>query len=265
MFIGGSFQRHSCRMPDGKVMQVDYSYEGFQKTQLVMPYAGIVQSTQYVFSRRPDVGFRYDCLGREAEQVYQKVGNEIDQIWQKAPIAFELCKPDEVDIENARSLLRLTHGSVVHNNNWKYSRDELEYLMRNVGYRYFLKQADVSVESDQAVIQMEWQNLGLAPSYPKMGQDFSLHISLVSKTGRRVLDHEIPGDIFTWLPAASADADLPIYSVSATIPFPFFLWSGDYYIGVSMVDRRTGLPLQLAFGGPDKNGINILFPVQIIR
>ncbi len=108
-------------------------------------------------------------------------------------------------------------------------------------------------------------NLGLAPSYPKMGQDFSLHISLVSKTGRRVLDHEIPGDISTWLPAASSDADLPIYSVSATIPFPFFLWSGDYYVGVSIVDRRTGLPLQLAFGGPDKNGINILFPVRIIR
>jgi hypothetical protein len=265
MFIGGSFQGHSCRMPNGAVTQVDYSYPGFQKTQLVMPYAGIVQSTQYVFYRRPDVGFRYDCLGREAEQVYQKVGNEIDQIWQHAPIAFELCKPDEVNIESASSLLQVSHGSVVHDNSWKYSRDALEELMKNVGYRYFLKQVDVDLERDHLVVHMDWQNLGLAPSYPKMGQDFSLHFYLVNNTGRPVVDQEIPADIFTWLPAASSDDEPAVNSISATIPFPFLFWRGDYYAGVSIVDRRTGLPLQLAFGTPDKNGINILFPVHITR
>lgn len=265
MFIGGSFEGHSCRMPNGNVVQVNYSYEGFQKTQLVMPFAGIRQSTEYVFFRRPDVGFRYDCLGRDAAQVYQKVGNEISQIWQRAPVAFELCKPDEVDIEDARSLLKISHGSIVHNNNWKYSRDELQDLMRNVGYRYLLKRAAVKVEDRLFILQLDWQNIGSAPSYPNMGQNFSLHFYIVNKYGKPILDHEIPADIFTWLPSEIPEDKSAIYSVSETIPFPFFFRNGDYYVGVSILDRRTGLPIQLAFGRPDWNGINILFPVTVTK
>lgn len=263
MFIGGSFQRHSCRMPNGNVVQVDYSYEGFQKTQLVMPYAGIIQSTQYVLSRRPDVGFRYDCLGREADQVYQNVRNEIDQIWPQAPIAFELCKPDEVDIENAASLLTSTHGSVVHDNNWNYSSEQLEDLLLNVGYRYFLKQARVGVQGQHLIVQMDWQNLGSAPNYPKMGQDFSLHFYIVNKTGNPVLDHAISADIFTWRPFDVSNGESTTYSIFETIPLPSFFRHGDYFAGVSILDLRTGLPIQLAFGSPDKNGIYILFPVTI--
>jgi hypothetical protein len=263
MFLGGSFEGHSCRMPNGDVAQVDYSYEGFQKTQLVMPYAGIAQSTEYVFFRRPDVGFRHDCLGRDPARVYDKVGKEIDQIWRQAPVVFELCKPDEVEFEDAEALLEMSHGSVVHNNQWKYSIEQLEEMMLKAGYRYFLKQADVSVEDGQIVVNMDWQNNGSAPSYPKMGQDFSLHFYLVNVNGRAVIDEEIPADISTWLPSDTLAEDAPIYSVSATIPFPFFFRSGDYYVGVSILDRRTELPIQLAFGSPDRNGVQILFPITI--
>jgi hypothetical protein len=261
MFIGGSFQGHSCRTSNGDIIQVDYSYQGFQKTQLVMPYAGIVQSTQYVFTRKNDVGFRYDCLGREGERVLEKVGNEISRIWQKAPVVFELCKPDEVDIEDARLLLRTSHGSVVHNNNWKYSYEQLEDLMLKSGYRYFLKQAVLKVEDGQIILQMEWQNPGSAPNYPKMGQDFTLHFYLMNTMGEPKLDQAIQADISTWHP--SNDESVVYYVISETIPLPFTLKDGDYYAGVSILDTRTGLPINLAFGGRDRNGINILFPVTI--
>lgn len=265
MFIGGAFDGHSCRMPDGDIVQVDYSYEGFQETQLVMPYAGIRQSTQYVHFRRPDVGFRFDCLGWAPERVYEKVGGEIDRIWRQAPTVFELCKPDEVELEAARILLQMSHGSIVHNNNWKYSRSQLEAMMFNVGYRYFLKQADVKMEDQQIVVQMNWQNIGLAPSYPKMGQDFSLHFYLVNTNGSSVIDHKIAADVFSWLPAETPGEEAGVYSISETIPIPRFLRSGDYYAGVSILDRRTGSPIQLAFGVPDRNGITVLFPISFTK
>ncbi len=263
MFLGGSFEGHSCRMANGDVAQLNYSYEGFQNTQLVMPYAGIAQSTQYVFFRRPDVGFRHDCLGRVPERVYEKVGTEIDQIWQHAPVVFELCKPDEVEFEDAKALLQMSHGSIVHNNNWKYSIEQLQDMMAGAGYRYLLQQADLAVEDGQLVVHMDWQNNGSAPSYPKMGQDFSLHFYLVNKAGKPVLNHEIPADISTWLPADTMTDESPVYSISETMAFPFFFRNGDYYAGVSILDRRTGLPIQLGFGSPDRNGISILFPTTI--
>ena len=264
MFIGGSFQGHSCRMSNGDVVQVDYSYQGFQKTQLVMPYAGIVQSTQYVFWRRQDVGFRYDCLGRDGERVYQKVGSEIAQIWRKAPVVFELCKPKEVDIEDARMLLLKGHGSVVHNNNWEYSRQQLDELMRNIGYRYYLKQATLEMgEGRRIILEMVWQNTGSAPNYPKMGQEFALHFYLVSENGEPVLDRQIPTDISKWYPPDLPGSETLLYPVSANIQLPYSIQSGNYYAGVSILDLRTSKPINLGFGSLDGNGINILFPVMI--
>src|SRR5947209_15314643 len=45
MFMGGSSNAQKCRDSNGNIRTVSYSYRGIQKTQLIMPYAGIVQST----------------------------------------------------------------------------------------------------------------------------------------------------------------------------------------------------------------------------
>ncbi len=263
MFIGRSFQGHSCRMPNGNVVQVDYSYRGFQKTQLVMPYAGIVQSTQYVFSQRQDVGFRYDCLGRDGKNVYEKVEGEISRLWKNAPIVFELCKPDEVEIEDARWLLQISHGNIVHNNNWKYSYQQLEDLMQNTGYRFLLHRADLKIEGRQVNLKMDWQNTGSAPNYPKMGQDFSLHFYLVDENGKPMFERQIPADISQWYPPDLSSSEALLHPVSANIQLPYSMEGGNYYAGVSILDLRTGKAINLSFGGLDKNGINILVPVTI--
>lgn len=263
MFIGGSFHGHSCRLGNGDITQVDYSYRGFQKTQLVMPYAGIVQSTQYVFSQKRDVGFRYDCLGRDGGKVYVKVGDMISQIWKKAPIVFELCKPEEVEIEDARYLLQAGHGSIVHNNNWKYSYQQLEDLMLIAGYRFLLQSGDLKIEGRRIEIKLLWQNTGSAPNYPKMGQDFALHFYLVNENGRPVLDRQIPADTSQWFPPDVAGSEALLHPVSASIQLPDYIHAGNYYAGVSILDQRTGKPINLAFTGLDENGIYILAPVTI--
>jgi len=263
MFIGGSFSGHACRKPDGVISYVDYSYPGFQKTQLIMPYAGIIQSSQYVYSRRQDIGFRYDCLGRDGRDLFEKIGYQINNIWMKAPIVYELCKPDQMDPEDASWLLRASHASIVHNNNWKYNRDKLEDMMVNVGYRYSLKEAKIELTGHMLEMNMIWQNVGSAPSYPLMGQKFSLYFYLLDQAGSQVLQQPIPVNIAAWMPAIAPDIAPPEYYVISNIQIPSSLSNGTYRVGVSIVDERTAKSIQLAFSGGNVDGIYILSSINI--
>src|SRR5690606_4762305 len=88
MFIGGSNNSHRCQTGNS-TQTTSYNYVGFQETQLVMPFAGIQQSTRYVAESRSDVGIRYDCLGRDAS--LPKIDDVIEATWRTAPIVFEFC------------------------------------------------------------------------------------------------------------------------------------------------------------------------------
>lgn len=263
MFIGGSYDEHRCRLATGETDFVAYSYEGFQETQLVMPYAGIVQSSQYVFQRRSDVGFRYDCLGKSGERVLEKVGSIISQVWRTAPVVLELCKPNEFDLDDAKMLLRMAHGSLVHDNDWRLGPEKLEELMRDAGYRYFLKEATLHAKDRTIEVQMNWQNLGYAPSYPKMGQEFQLYFYLMDAAGTMIHRQLVPVNIFQWLPARLPDTPPQVYPVSHTVQLPFVLSKGIYYAGVSIVDMRTGKPIDLAIDGKDPAGWYLLSPLEI--
>jgi hypothetical protein len=263
LFVGGSFNGHTCRKVNGDLVKGNYQYPGFRKTQLVMPYAGIIQSSQYVLSRRNDVGFRYDCLGRDGQHFFEKVGAEIMRIWKKAPVVFELCKPNETDYDDAVRLLKQTHGSIVHNNNWSFSREQLEEMMLPVGYRYFLKQGEFNITGRQVDATMEWENIGLAPNYPKMGQDFRLYLCLVDESGKIVFKDPISTNIPSWLPADSILDKPPIYKVSYKNLIPSSIKPGKYQVGVTMIDLETGLPILLSFEGRDENGVYLLFPTEI--
>jgi len=176
---------------------------------------------------------------------------------------FELFKTDEVDVDDSGFLIQTRHASIIHNNNWKYSGEQLEDLKITVGYRFFLSQAVLKVDGQQIVIQMDRQNLGSAPAYPKMGQDFSLHICLLDSRGKQIIDRSVPADISTWPPSDSSAGGMTSYPISETIPLSPLIAEGDYIAGVSILDLRTGMPTDLAFGGLDQNRINILLPVTI--
>ncbi len=272
MYIGGAFTGHKCRTSSGATQTVNYSYTGFQTTQLVMPYAGTRQSTQYVFARRRDVGFRHDCLGQSnsTTDLPAKVGGEIARLWPDAPIVYEFCAYLGSDLfTQANTLLRATHGSIVHDNleGSRRNATEIENLMRYAGYRYFLREA-----SYPAFIQrgasftpiMKWQNVGYAPSYPRMGQTFALHFYLTS--GETVVqDWSISADLSEWMPADPLPGTPPDNVVSPSLSVPAGLAEGTYTTEVAVIDTRTGLPINLGFAGRNAAGRYPLGTVQVVE
>ncbi len=266
IFIGGSFQQHACRDDQGQIQLVDYSYAGFRRTQLVMPFAGIRQSTEYVRWRRADVGFRYDCLGRSRDD--QMVVQAAADIWRTAPVVFELCSPDQLDMASVQAVLQQTHGSLVHDNAYNLDPQPLEQLLLNVGYRYALTSASVARTAQaggELRLSMIWQNMGLAPSYPKMGEDFNLHVYLVDASGHAVVDETLPQNIASWMPAASSDAAVPDNNVQWALQVPQATQPGTYDVQVAIMDQRTGQLLQLAFDAANDQGHYLVGQVTVTR
>ena len=273
MFIGGRFDNHQCRTAyvDGEVLTVSYDYVGFQQTQLVMPYAGVRQSTQYVFVQRPDVGFRYDCLGREESdiEIIEELGTEIEGIWRNAPVVFELCGDlDDNFVRTADALLQAAHGSIVHDN-----LDDEEYrdkravgqLMRYAGYRYFMSQATYSANitgGESLAVDMLWQNVGYAPSYPRMGQDFQLRLYLVDDNNAIIVEASVAENIAGWMPADIIGEPPPEYAVSGQLPTAD-IPAGTYQMQIAIVNQRTGEPLRLALVGQNRNGRFTLGSVEV--
>lgn len=263
IFIGGAFDSHSCRTSNGEVAVINYAYPGFKHTQLLMPYAGIVQSSQYVYYRRPDVGFRHDCLGRESQDLFDKIGDQINKIWRTAPVVYELCKPEETDPDDIDWLLRQTHASIVHNNNWSHSRAQLENLMANVGYRYMLKSTNLKLKDQSIEITMEWRNTGSAPNYPKMGQVFDLEFYLLDQDGVPMFQELLATETSFWLPASDPQTQPSSYWVSQTVQVPASLPRGNYLAAIAMIDQRTGQSINLSIAGRNEDGLYVLSPLTI--
>jgi len=254
MFIGGAYPNHQCRNQAKQVQTVSYNYQGFEKTQLVMPFAGIRQSTQYVFSRKPDVGFRYDCLGRDTTSIVNDFPDELPKIWRLAPVMYEFCLPEQVQASNAAYLLHATHGSLVHNNQISLDKQTLTDLLKNIGYRYFLKQVSINPETQPGgsiTLNMIWQNVGDAPYYPKMGHSFQLHIALLDPSNKTVLDYPVPADISSWMPAEQETSTIPENAVSVVVTVPPDLPSGTYTPFIFILDGKTNRPINLAMRGSD--------------
>lgn len=252
MFIGGSNPLHQCRAADSSIQTVDYAYTGFEKTQLIMPYAGIPSITEYVYSRRKDVGFRYDCLGRDA--VLKGLESVLPNVWRAAPAAFEFCGWKPLKMPAATQLLNYAHGSLVHNNESPFGKDELNGLLGRAGYRFFLNSAAVNKEGKTGApipVEMTWQNTGNAPYYLKMGHTFELHAALADSAGQIVLDQAVPADISRWLPADEPNGEVPVFTVNANLQIPPELAPGEYTPLVYIKDLKTGQAISLAMDGID--------------
>ena len=263
MFVGESFRQHACRNRSGQVQNIDYSYSGFQQTQLIMPFSGILQSTQYAAWRRRDVGFRYDCLGgsMKPERIIVAAGDT----WRRAPVAFELCPPDDFALDVARSVLVQSHGSLVHDNDSALTTVETQSLVLDAGYRYVLRSAtvpDSAMPGQDLLVRMDWQNTGTAPAYPHMGQDFKLHLYLIGQLGQAALDGEAPVNVSTWMPANAPGGLPPDNLVTVTMHLPDGLPDGIYQLEVAIINSNTGVPIRLGFGEPDVTG---RYPLAQIR
>lgn len=267
-FIGGSIASHQCKNSSGQVVNVSYSYPGFQSTQLVMPYAGVRQTTQYVYLRRKDVGFRHDCLGRTiATDMMNKVGPEINGLWKTAPIIYEYCAYD-VSLANSAPLLQASHASLVHDNLTGSNRQQatVETIMKFAGYRYALQEASLANEASAGgnlLVLMTWRNYGYAANYPKMGQDFQPYLYIMS--GSEVKHAEpVAADTSKWYPANTLPGTPPDYNVAAEIEIPANLAAGSYSLKYAIVDERTNKAINLAHPNRDSAGRYPLADIQIL-
>ena len=273
MFIGGSNSSHDCASANGSTITTNYNYPGFQSTQLVMPYAGIQQSTRYVAAQRSDVGIRYDCLGRREttnSDPMVKIGDVIRDTWQNAPIVFEFCanSTTEYDVmQRAEALINDAHAVIVHEN-LENPRDEmpLERLLTDLGYRYQLTQAvyDSSVSGgDELSLSMAWQNVGTAPAYPSMGYDFDLHIYLLDVDGNVVAQEQSEANISWWMPADPLPGEAPVNSVGEMLRIPSGLPGGIYELRVAIVNVSSNQNISLAIEGADNNGRYLIGEVNV--
>lgn len=270
MFIGGNYDAHECIDAAGNIQTTDYGYAGFQKTQLVMPYAGIRQSTQYVLTRRSDVGFRYDCLGRDEsdEKIIEGLGAELDAIWRVAPIVFEFCAYRDADyLQVAENLLRAAHASIVHDNLEEEERDPalMEGLIYRAGYRMMLEEVRfpaLAVVGSEATVDMKWFNDGYAPVYPRMGQDFQLRLALADAQGQPVAIFASGADVASWMPAEDAETEAIRQQISASFVVPQVA-AGTYQVQVGIFDVRTGRSIQLPLFGRNLSGFYTVGTLEI--
>jgi hypothetical protein len=255
IFIGGEFVDHTCRTNNNDLQYVNYDYPGFQKTQLVLPYGDVIQSTQYVFIRRIDVGFRHDCLGRtSSENIAERLGYELGVIHQQAPIVFETCSDYNFDMLSAFRLLSEVPASLIHNANiHDITTEEIASLSKNLGYRYYLSEIthSSSVNAGEVFyIKMDWENVGNSPNYPMMGQDFRLHLYLVPQDGGETLDIPLNTEISDWQPSNQSESAMPLVNVvEKSIQLPDDLTAGKYDLRIAIIELRTGKSILLANNG----------------
>lgn len=271
MFIGGA-GTVECRGVGGQVERVDYAYPGFQQTQLLMPYAGIQKSTRYVTERRPDVGIRHDCLGESefTDGMLESIGDVISATWRTAPIVYEFCAGSTADpayVAATNDILRRTHGSLVHDNLvGERSATVLTELLKDAGYRFVLAEASypaVIEPGGKLEVSMIWRNVGYAPVYPRMGQDFSLHFYLIGAGGAVAQAWPLETDIAGWLPADPPSDAAPDHQVVQTLALRPELPPGAYSTQVAIVDNRTGRPINLAIEGRQPQGRYLLGRIRV--
>ncbi len=275
MFIGGDQWENHCRLTNGNIDSVRYDYPGFQSTQLLMPFAGIRQSIQYVVSREKNVGIRYDCLGdpQRVDGVLNAIGDEVAQVWPHAPIVYEFCGNTATTpryMQAAEEMLRITHGSIARDNiaDGPRETEPIQAVMQPVGYRYVLTEAiypAATAAGSTLEMVLRWQNTGYAPSYPRMGQDFALYVGLFDTADTLVLrEQAVNANIAAWMPARQLPGNPPTNTIVATLDVPPQLAEGRYSLRVAIIDQRTDRPINLAIAGRDDQGWYVLGTLEVV-
>lgn len=266
IFIGGT-GTIECANSQNITQTLTYTATGFQQTQLVMPYAGIRQSTRYVASRRADIGIRHDCLGslNHTDDLLLKIGDVIESTWRRAPIIYEFCSNPDLSV--ALPVLKSTHASIVHDNIGDFDTAELRDLLRFVGYRYTLKQATYTpnlAPGSTIELSTQWVNSGYAPAYPRMGEDFELSFLLIDSNNNVAQEWQSSSDLSLWMPAATITGTAPINLIKQSLELDRRLATGTYELKAAVIDRRSNKAIYLANERRDQSGRYLIGTVTVV-
>jgi hypothetical protein len=264
----------SCRLPtiENRRKVVEAYLAAFRRTPLVMLIGGgdcLKQATAR------GAGWRADCLGdlggfsknwshmRKGYLIWVREAG-IQDVWQKAPVAWESCWDMRKWVAEGWSLRYIfnyalaLHGSYLNNKSAPLPqgdnvRPELERFLRRLGYRLVLKElrhAPQAAPGGQLQLAMKWQNTGSAPCY----RPYRLAYRLSAAGGR---SHVFAGNVAVncWLPGSvdvfteqflKEPPDLPpgpVYDATDMIRLPAELPAGTYELAIAVVHPETKLPV----------------------
>lgn len=219
-------------------MLVDTYLEGFKST----PLSGLIghdESLLYANTRRP-VGIRADCLGDmnyHMTQFYPRTFCRFNSLWEKAPVAFEVCWIVKHWLDMGWDIDYIIDQSL----KWHISTfneksavipdclsEKMDNWIKKMGYRFSLRIVDFPHKADSGDIlhlSVFLENRGVAPIYHK----YPLIVRL--RHGDAVFDLTTNADITEWLPGGhlwEGEVFLP-----PNIPI------GDYFLELGISDGNT--------------------------
>ena len=242
---------------------VDTYFDAFPNTELVM-LIGPLEELKYATSK--GAGWRADCLGDMGgfgsrwchmrdfyPQQIEKAGME--DVWKTAPVAFETCwdmrkwKDEGWDIDHIFDWALSVHASYINNKSAPLPegvRPQVERLLRRLGYRFVLRSLrhPASVErGGKLAVEMDWENVGVAPCYA----DYVPAVSLIDSDGKRAWVGLGASTTRTWLPGR--------FTMEKGFPLPASVAPGEYGVEIGIVEPSSLTPvIRLAIEGRTESG-----------
>ena len=259
--------RTGCPMPSEENMKriVDLYLDNFRKTPLVMNIDG-GPALEYAVSR--GTGWRADCLGDmrsvtddtnwdHMHIAYPQAIEEynLGEVWKNAPVALETCwnmlhwEEKGWDVEYIFEKALEWRVSVLNNKSFPIPEQwwpKVERLQKKMGYRFVLKlleHSERSASGKTLILEMTWENKGVAPCYLKHPVAVELRKEQSGESFAFTTDIDITG----WLPGT--------HQVSAYLKLPPDMPSGEYEILLAFLDPHSLKPrIKLAIEGQGEDG-----------
>lgn len=246
-------------MPNVTTMRliIDKYFDAFSSTPLVAQLEN-ADGLAYAVSRGS--GFRGDCLGNVPNQMdllYEPniAAAQAENAWRNGPIQFETCWTISYWVNHGFDLRYIFDWALAHhissiaNKNSSVPNSaipEVERLLKRMGYRFVLRELRHPQQAQlgqPVLVGMDWENIGVAPSYGS----YVLAFQLRDSSGAPVHTSITQEQIRQWFPGP--------FQIDSTLNIPANLPAGNYTIALGIVDPVSGTPaVQLSISGRDAAG-----------
>jgi hypothetical protein len=223
-------------------------------------------------------GWRADCLGDMGG--FSKTWNHMDnfylqqiektgaqEAWKKAPVAFESCwdmrkwKSEGWNIQAIFDYALRCHASYMNNKSAPLpdgTRKDVERFLKKLGYRLVLR----SLEHPPAVatgkscaIQMEWENVGVAPPYRDYRVSFRF-TPYQDQTSGKAIVVRTEDSIRRWVPGTR--------NLKIALTVPANTPRGKYQLALGLIAPAENTPgVRLAIEGRADQNWYLLTHVQV--
>ena len=234
---------------------VDAYMQSFKKTPISAQFNHL-PSIEYANTYRP-IGARADCLGNmkwHMFALYPKFFNTMDKLWEKAPIAFEVCWVVKhwLDMDwNIDFIIEQSLKWHITSFNAKSVaipaelKEKCEEWIKKMGYRYSINRVEYpscALKGDSLEIVLNIENSGVAPIY----HEYPFVLRLKGENETYTFNTNI--DLTAVLPGE--------YTFKEIIDLPKEIKAGEYLLeaGIGNDDDRV----YIATDSPENNGYNVI-------